>query len=95
MRVRSETSLKQTISDLRRVLTKLERIGLHDTRPIDQMITDALEDCGPLSTSAVRRLIRRSRPTVQATLKLMVAANRIIRLPNGKWTLIEEADHVV
>lgn len=93
MRARSETSLNQTISDLRRVLTKLERLGLHDTRPIDQMITDALEDCGPLSTMAIRNLIRRSRPAVQATLKLMAAANQIIRTADGKWTLVEEANH--
>jgi predicted transcriptional regulator len=75
-------------SDLRRFTARFERLIARDGRSINQQILDTLADVGPLSTSAVARLIRRRRADVLATLKLMYAAGQIARR-DDKWEVID------
>ncbi len=82
----TEPTLRDTIAELRRLLTKLERLAARDGRPLDQQILDVLDDCGALSTSGVARLIRRRRSDVLATLRLMHGAKQIARQPDGRWS---------
>jgi len=86
----SMSELQVAISQLRRTLAKLERLGVRDGRPLDQQILDALTDCGPSTTSAVVRIVRRRAGDVRATLKLLHETNRVRRSAEGKWSV----DHV-
>ena len=86
----SEPSLRELVVDLRRVLARLERLAAKDSRSLDQQILDCLTDVGPSSTNAVARLIRRRRGDVLSTLKLMLAANQITQLENGRWSADEK-----
>ena len=79
--------LRIAISELRRVLTRLERLGLKDGRTLDQQILEALTDCGPSTTAAVIRMVRRRSGDVRVTLKLLHETNRIRRLPDGTWSI--------
>lgn len=84
--MRAEPTLRDLVADVRRVLARLERLAARDSRSLDQQILDCLVDCGPSTTSAVARLIRRRRSDVLATLKLMLAAKSVTRQPDGKWS---------
>ncbi|SRR6266508_273152 len=86
---RKEDRLKQTIRELERLLNQLRRFGIRDEQTIDQQIVSALHDCGPLSTGALRSLLRRSRITVVATVRLLEAAGKIRRNESGKqWEVV-------
>jgi hypothetical protein len=81
-----DSSLRDVVADLKRLLAKLERLTARDGRSLDQQILDCLADCGPSSTNAVARLIRRRRSDVLATLRLMAEAKQITRTPDQKWS---------
>ena len=80
---RGAPTLRDLVADLRRVVTALERLAAYE-RPLPEAILDALQDAGPLSTSAVRRLVARRRADVGATLRLLEAAGRVKRV-DGRW----------
>jgi hypothetical protein len=85
--MRREATLRDLVADVRRVLARLERMAARDSRTIDQMVLDCLCDCGPLSTNAIARLIRRRRADVLATCNLMLAAKSITRTTDDKkWS---------
>lgn len=83
------SDLPTVITELRRLLVKLERLSAHDGRSLEQQITDVLVDGGPLTTQAIARLIARRRADVLSTLDLMAAAGRVLRDggPGTPWRL--------
>ena len=82
-------TLGEAITDLRRLLVRLERLVAHDGRPLDRMILDALADAGPLSTAALGRLIRRRRTDVLATARLLAATGKLARREE-RWEIPNE-----
>ena len=81
--MRREATLRDLVGDVRRVLARLERMAARDSRTLDQMILDVVADCGPVSTNAIARLIRRRRADVLSTCQLMLAAKSITRTAPG------------
>jgi hypothetical protein len=83
-------TLQSLITNIRRLLDRLERLGARDGRSIDRQILDALEDIGPASTAAIRRLVRRKASDVRTTLRLLREAGKIRRDDaTGKWEVAD------
>jgi hypothetical protein len=84
-----DDKLRKTITELERLLHQLRAFGFRHEATLDVRIMTVLNDCGPLSTNAIRSLLRAGRASVVATVRLLEAAGKIKRNASGKqWELI-------
>jgi hypothetical protein len=91
MEPRTRQTLKELITANRRLLDRMEWLGMKDGRPLDQHILDVLRDVEePMSTYALRRLIRRRQADIRGVLNLLLETQRVKRDPEkGKWSINE------